>query len=267
MLHSIGCNISAMKIHLQISLVLLFCGVLFCQEESPSEPIQVDINQLQVLQRQIPIYPAIARQAHIQGEIVLRFAVGTDGNVGSVHVLSGNGMLANAALEAIRQWKFKPYEIEGHIVSVTSIMNIRFTMADPTPPDPSELAFGKFVQSRSNCFNFFQHREYLQAEKPCQAMVVDAGLLHHVFGPNRIDLIHLYTDYAHVLMLYGKVKSADRYFALAVRFYELAKKKNPTEAISYKLEYKKTLIEYAWVRHLQFDNNGYHALKSKADAL
>src|SRR6266481_1097362 len=179
MLHSIGCNISAMKIHLQISLVLLFCGVLFCQEESPSEPIQVDINQLQVLQRQIPIYPAIARQAHIQGEIVLRFAVGTDGNVGSVHVLSGNGMLANAALEAIRQWKFKPYEIEGHIVSVTSIMNIRFTMADPTPPDPSELAFGKFVQSRSNCFNFFQHREYLQAEKPCQAMVVDAGLLHH----------------------------------------------------------------------------------------
>ena len=56
-----------------------------------------------------PQYPALARTARIQGAIVLQATIGKDGTIRDLHFVSGHPMLAQAALEAVRQWRYRPY--------------------------------------------------------------------------------------------------------------------------------------------------------------
>jgi TonB family protein len=76
-----------------------------------------------------PIYPSTARQARIEGEVVLQALISEKGMVESVSVVSGPGPLQNAAVEALRRWRFKPYLLEGHPVAVRTFVDFRFKMA------------------------------------------------------------------------------------------------------------------------------------------
>src|SRR5437588_11845511 len=55
-----------------------------------------------------PEYPAIAKQARIQGPVVLKAIIGKDGKIQNLEVVSGHPMLSQAALEAVKQWRYKP---------------------------------------------------------------------------------------------------------------------------------------------------------------
>lgn len=82
------------------------------------------------LVRQIkPQYPPLARQARIQGTVVLQAIIGKDGSVQNLHVVSGDRMLVEAALEAVKQWRYKPYFLNGEPVEVDTQININFTLA------------------------------------------------------------------------------------------------------------------------------------------
>jgi len=76
----------------------------------------------------IPQYPPLAREARIQGTVVLRAVIGKDGTVLSLHVLSGHFMLIQAATAAVRQWRYKPYYLNGEAVEVESQINIDFVL-------------------------------------------------------------------------------------------------------------------------------------------
>ena len=76
-----------------------------------------------------PSYPALARQARIQGTVVLQAVIGKDGNIQNLKVVSGHPMLAPAALEAVKQWKYKPYYLNGEPVEVDTTINVNFTLA------------------------------------------------------------------------------------------------------------------------------------------
>ena len=73
-----------------------------------------------------PQYPPPARQARIQGTVVLLAVIGKDGTVQTLHVLSGHSMLIQAAMDAVRQWRYKPYYLNGEPVEVESQININF---------------------------------------------------------------------------------------------------------------------------------------------
>jgi TonB family protein len=75
-----------------------------------------------------PIYPATARTAGIEGEVVLQALISEKGMVESVSVVSGPTALQNAAVEALRRWKFKPYLVDGHPVAVRTFVDFRFKM-------------------------------------------------------------------------------------------------------------------------------------------
>jgi protein TonB len=74
-------------------------------------------------------YPAFARQAHIQGLVILQAVIGKDGTIQNLRVVSGNPMLAQAALEAVKQWRYKPYYLNGEPVEVDTTININFTLS------------------------------------------------------------------------------------------------------------------------------------------
>lgn len=76
-----------------------------------------------------PEYPPAARAAHIQGEVVLHAIIGKDGAVRQVQVISGPPMLASAAQNAVKQWRYKPYILNGQPVEVDTTINVNFTMA------------------------------------------------------------------------------------------------------------------------------------------
>jgi periplasmic protein TonB len=75
-----------------------------------------------------PQYPPEAGRARVEGTVVLMAVIGTDGSVKDVRVESGLPMLAQAAIDAVRQWRYKPYMIDGEPVEVDSRITINFTL-------------------------------------------------------------------------------------------------------------------------------------------
>jgi len=73
-----------------------------------------------------PVYPAIARTAGIQGTVVVEAVISRAGSIESLRVVSGPQMLQNAALEAIRAAKYKPYKLNGEPVEVQTTITVNF---------------------------------------------------------------------------------------------------------------------------------------------
>jgi protein TonB len=78
--------------------------------------------------KQQPIYPADAKKAHISGTVVLDAIVGTDGTVKELKVVSGPDQLQKAALDAVKNWRYRPYLLNGQPVEVRTTINIIFTL-------------------------------------------------------------------------------------------------------------------------------------------
>ncbi len=77
-----------------------------------------------------PQYPALARQARIQGTVVLQAVIGKDGTVQNLRVLSGHPMLTAAAIDAVKQWQYKPFYLNGEPVEVDTQINVNFTLSE-----------------------------------------------------------------------------------------------------------------------------------------
>jgi periplasmic protein TonB len=75
-----------------------------------------------------PVYPAIARAAGVQGTVVVEAVISKTGTIESLHVVSGSMMLQNAALEAIREARYRPYRLNGDAVEVQTTITVNFRM-------------------------------------------------------------------------------------------------------------------------------------------
>lgn len=76
-----------------------------------------------------PQYPPLARQARIQGQVVLQAVIGKDGAIQNLRLVQGHPMLAPAAIEAVKQWRYKPYFLNGEPVEVDTQITVNFTLA------------------------------------------------------------------------------------------------------------------------------------------
>jgi len=86
------------------------------------------VQAAQIVKRVVPIYPAFARQARIQGTVKLIGVIATDGTVQQLHVLSGHPLLVQAALDAVRQWVYRPTLLNGEPVEVEAPIDVNFTL-------------------------------------------------------------------------------------------------------------------------------------------
>jgi protein TonB len=76
-----------------------------------------------------PNYPPLARQARIQGTVVLHAVISKDGSIEGLTLVSGHPMLAPAAIDAVKQWKYKPYLLNGEPVEVDTEVQVNFTLS------------------------------------------------------------------------------------------------------------------------------------------
>ena len=91
-------------------------------------PVQVPAEVMQKLlaHRVEPVYPADARKQHLAGVIAVDVIVGRDGSVASMRALNGPDVLANAAMDALRWWKFEPYRVDGQPAVAETTLAVEF---------------------------------------------------------------------------------------------------------------------------------------------
>jgi protein TonB len=81
-----------------------------------------------LLVKVVPAYPPMARTTRTQGTVCLLGVIATDGTIQSLHVISGHPLLVNAALDAVRQWRYKPTILNGRAVEVEAPISVTFTL-------------------------------------------------------------------------------------------------------------------------------------------
>jgi periplasmic protein TonB len=81
-----------------------------------------EVMQTHLLERVDPVYPAGTEQA---GALILRVHIEDNGNVSSVEKVSGSDALAPAAIEAVKKWKYRPYELNGAAIAVDTTVEFK----------------------------------------------------------------------------------------------------------------------------------------------
>ncbi len=102
----------------------------FRMDETTEPPRNIALSRESMTHRVVrkvaPVYPAEAQRKGIYGDVVLRALVGKDGRVKSVEKISGNPILAKAAIAAVRQWAYEPTLIHGEPVDVHLTVTVSF---------------------------------------------------------------------------------------------------------------------------------------------
>jgi len=92
--------------------------------------ISQGVTQGMVLRRVQPSYPQMAKIARVQGAVVLAAIIGKDGTIQNLHVVSTASPLLNqAAIDAVKQWRYRPYILNGEPVEVDTTVTVNFTLS------------------------------------------------------------------------------------------------------------------------------------------
>jgi protein TonB len=75
-----------------------------------------------------PNYPPIAKAARVQGTVVLQATISKTGSIENLRVITGPQMLQQAALDAVKAWRYRPYLLSGEPVEVDTTINVVFTL-------------------------------------------------------------------------------------------------------------------------------------------
>jgi TonB family protein len=93
---------------------------------NPAVPVSAGITGGQAIHRVAPVYPPQALQAHKQGTVVLAATVAEDGTVHDIKVVEGPEIFANSAVEALKQWRYQPFQLDGKPVKNEIRINVDF---------------------------------------------------------------------------------------------------------------------------------------------
>ena len=119
-----------------------------------------------------PKYPRLARQARVQGTVVLHATIGKDGKVTNLTVVSGDPLLSKAAMDAVRQWQYQPTLLDGKPIEVETTVSVTFTLDEKAnqpqasssqEPSPSQPQFAPLSQTQSPTTQASQGQSQSQA--------------------------------------------------------------------------------------------------------
>jgi periplasmic protein TonB len=100
----------------------------------PPKPVQQrirvggNVQAAKLIRQPLPVYPQIAKTAHIQGTVVLHAIIDKDGSVVEVQYVSGPPLLMRSAMDAVKQWRYQPTTLNGEAVQVDTTISVVFTL-------------------------------------------------------------------------------------------------------------------------------------------
>jgi TonB family protein len=202
-----------------LALVLSTGGALRAQDAQPSMPpmteappgmkpstparvrIGGNVQAAKMIHQVQPVYPQIAKTAHVQGTVILHAIVAKDGTILEVQYVSGPALLMRSAMEAVRQWRYAPTLLNGEPVEVDTTISIVFTLGGDAPaaaPDqdaaPKEIdpQFRADVMELLDTMNF--RDLFARAVKEASKTVRDQMVKMLPATPNRDKIIDEYFD-------------------------------------------------------------------------
>src|ERR1039457_6818472 len=99
----------------------------------PVTPQRIRISQGVIkglcIHRVEPTYPPLARSARVQGDVVLSAVIDSNGQIQNLVLVSGHPMLVPAAITAVKQWRYKPFLLNGQPVEVETTITVIFTLS------------------------------------------------------------------------------------------------------------------------------------------
>jgi protein TonB len=90
--------------------------------------ISSGIAESLVIYHPAPQYPQMARMAHITGDVVLKITIDRTGQVKDIAAMQGHPILIQSSIDAVRQWRYRPYVLNGEAVEVESTVKIQYHM-------------------------------------------------------------------------------------------------------------------------------------------
>ena len=90
--------------------------------------ISQGVSQGLLVKRVQPVYPPQAMQMRMQGAVLLDATIGKDGSITKVKRVTGDSVLAKAAMDAVKQWKYKPYYLNGEPVEIDTQITVNFKL-------------------------------------------------------------------------------------------------------------------------------------------
>jgi periplasmic protein TonB len=101
----------------------------------PPPPVRItrtkvggNVQEARIIARPNPVYPALARQARIQGKVQLHAIIDKEGRVAELQVVSGHPLLVRAALDAVQNWRYQPTILNGEPVEVDTTIDVNFVL-------------------------------------------------------------------------------------------------------------------------------------------
>jgi TonB family protein len=124
--------------------VFLFSALLISHGSlaQSSVPLIVssEIAEQHLIEKVEPVYPPIAKAAHVQGSVRLQVDIDTTGHVIKTKPISGPAMLVGAAIDCVKAWMYKPFENAGQPVPATTVVALDFTLGMPADPSDEKTA-------------------------------------------------------------------------------------------------------------------------------
>lgn len=106
------------------------------EAKKPADPPPAAINvskgaqEAKIIRRVIPAYPSLARISRVQGTVRLQGIINTDGRIERLQVISGHPLLVQAAVEAVKQWLYRPTLLNGQPVEVIAPIDVNFILSN-----------------------------------------------------------------------------------------------------------------------------------------
>jgi hypothetical protein len=176
-----------------------------------------------------PVYPPIAKAARVQGTVVLEAVIGKDGLVESLQVISGPQLLQQAAIDAVKQWRYQPYMLFGEAVEVKTTLNIVFTLGGGSPLQQSQSA------SQATAAPTGAHAQTTASENSDISVLMKSAQSGDAAAQSRLGgYYYLAKDYAHAAVWFRKAAEQGDAFAQSALggfyFYGIGVPQNYTQA-------------------------------------
>jgi TonB family protein len=287
---------------LALPLMLLFPLLLHAEEISPKTVPSAEAES-HIVEKIEPTVPPLAKMAKIGGKVRLRIVISASGDVSSVKAITGHPLLVQAAIEATKKWKYRPFVQGGMRIPVETEVELDFPGG---MGEQDSAARNRFYPAEDECQELLKTRKYAEAERKCREVVeisnklpedlilersrARALLANSLYMQKRFqEAIPLYeealaldkgyrkpndadlaTDYANLGGAYavtGQLAKADGLFATAVSTFEAAIQNLPEMKENYKRRLKRTLNEYAQVKEVEGQSEAAGELRAKAAGL
>ena len=98
---------------------------------SSAAPVRIsNISEGNLIRKIQPVYPPLARSARIQGAVVLQAVISKEGIIENLRLSSGHPMLVLAAIDAVKQWRYRPYSLNSEPVEVETQITVNFSLGE-----------------------------------------------------------------------------------------------------------------------------------------